>query len=304
MNREAECQSMVRYTIMPDYGGAYGWINREGTDTLGPNHADTSGWGGDHSISDELQADFAAWQTEFERATNEWEAGIALLDWPRFHERGIALARRLKAELGDAVRIYYEKPVEDPNQRNNERVEILAGGAIVETVFPRRLQTSLPDRLPNMVVSGGQTGVDRAALDWACNHRIPHGGWCPQGRRASDGPLSLKYQLRETESAGYRQRTKLNVQDSDATLILNVGELDGGTLQTQQFAERMGKPHLVVQLDQRTPDESASRIIEWLIAGKFGTLNVAGPREEKRPGIYALTLSVLDRCTASPEEKA
>lgn len=304
MNREAECQSIVRYTIMPDYGGAYGWINREGTDALGPNHADTSGWCGDHSISDELQADFAAWQTEFEAAPMDRDAGIALLDWPRFHERGMALARRLKAELGDAVRIYYEKPVEDPNQCINERVEILAGGAIVETVFRRRLQTSLPDWLPNMVVSGGQTGVDRAALDWACNHRIPHGGWCPQGRRASDGPLSLKYQLRETESAGYRQRTKLNVQDSDATLILNVGELDGGTQQTLQFAERMGKPHLVVQLDQRGPDESAGCITEWLITGKFGTLNVAGPREEKRPGIYELTRSVLDRCTASPEEKA
>ena len=304
MNREAERQSMVRYTIMPDYGGAYGWINREGTDTLGPNHADTTGWGGDHPISEELQEAFAAWQTEFERATNEWEAGIALLDWPRFHERGMALARRLKAELGDAARIYYEKPCEDPNQRINERVEILADGTVVETVFPRRLQTSLPNWLPNTVVSGGQTGVDRAALDWACNHRIPHGGWCPQGRRASDGPLSVKYQLRETESAGYRQRTKLNVQDSDATLILNLGELDGGTLQTQQFAERMGKSHLVLQLDQCAPDESAGRITEWLIAGRFSTLNVAGPREEKRPGIYALTLSVLHRCTASPEEKA
>lgn len=304
MNREAERQSMVRYTIMPDYGGAYGWVNREGTDALGPNHADTSGWGGDHSISEELQEAFAAWQTEFELATNEWEAGIALLDWPRFHEQGMALARRLKAELGDAARVYYEKPVEDPNQRVNERVEILAGGAVVETVFPRRLQTSLPEWLPNKVVSGGQTGVDRAALDWACNHRIPHGGWCPQGRRASDGALSLKYQLRETESAGYRQRTKLNVQDSDATLIFNVGELDGGSLQTLQFAERMAKPHLVVQLDQGIPDESAAGITEWLIAGRFNTLNVAGPREEKRPGIYALTLSMLDRCTASPEEKA
>ena len=304
MNRETERQSMVRYTIMPDYGGAYGWINREATDALGPNHADTSGWGGDHSISEELQEAFAAWQTEFELAPNEWEAGIALVDWPRFHERGMALARRLKAELGDAARIYYEKPCEDPNQRVAERVEILADGTVVETVFPRRLQTSLPDWLPNTVVSGGQTGVDRAALDWACNHRIPHGGWCPQGRRASDDPLSLKYQLRETESAGYRQRTKLNAQDSDATLILNVGELDGGTLQTLQFAERMGKPHLVVQLDQGIPDELAGRITEWLVAGKFNTLNVAGPREEKRPGIYALTLSVLDRCAASPEEKA
>ena len=304
MNHETERQSMVRYTIMPDYGGAYGWINRDGTDTLGPNHADTCGWSGDHPISDELHEAFAAWQTEFAQAPSDWKAGIVVLDWPSFHERGMALARRLKAELGDAARVYYEKPVEDPNQSINERVELLADGTNVEIMLPRRLQTSLPDWLPNMVVSGGQTGVDRAALDWACNHRIPHGGWCPQGRRASDGPLSVKYQLRETESAGYRQRTKLNVQDSDATLILNLGELDGGTLQTQQFAERMGKSHLVVQLDQCAPDESAGRITEWLIAGRFSTLNVAGPREEKRPGIYALTLSVLDCCTASPEEKA
>jgi hypothetical protein len=295
---------MVRYTIMPDYGGAYGWVNCEGTEALGPNHADTSGWGGDHPISEELQEAFSAWQTEFELAPYEWEAGIALLDWPRFHEQGTALARRLKAELGDTAQIYYEKPIEDPNQRVNERVEILADGAVVETSFPRRLRTPHPEWLLNKVVSCGQTGVDRAALDWACSHRIPHGGWCPQGRRASDGALSLKYQLRETESAGYRQRTKLNVQDSDATLVFNLGELDGGSLQTLQFAERMAKPHLVVQLDQGIPDASAARITEWLIAGRFNTLNVAGPREEKRPGIYALTLSMLERCTASREEKA
>ena len=154
MDHEAERQSTVRYTIMPDYGGAYGWINREGTDALGPNHADTCGWGGDHPISDELQADFAAWQTEFERATNEWEAGIALLDWPRFHERGIALARRLKAELGDAVRIYYEKPVEDPNQRINERVEILADPARFVRLLNQAVITTqtptygMPDKCP------------------------------------------------------------------------------------------------------------------------------------------------------------
>lgn len=304
MNREGACESTVRYTIMPDYGGAYGWINRKGTDTLGPNHADSTGWEGDHPISEDLQEAFAAWQKAFERAPNEWGVCIALLDWLQFHERGLALARRLKAELGDAARIFYRKPIEDPNQRINERVEILSGGAVVETAPPRRLRASSPDWLPKTIVSGGQTGVDRAALDWVCHHRIPHGGWCPQGRRASDGTLSLKYQLRETESAGYRQRTKLNVRDSDATLILNVGELEGGTLRTQQFAERMAKPHLVIQLDHGAPDQSADRIIEWLVAGNFSTLNVAGPREEKRPGIYALALSVLDRCMVSPEEKA
>lgn len=294
----------VRYTIMPDYGGAYGWINREGTDALGPNHADTCGWGGDHPISDELQAAFAAWQTEFECAPMDHEAGIAILDWVRYHARGIALTNRLKAELGDAASVYYEKPVEDPNQRLHERVEVLLDGSVVEKDIPRRLQTALSDWFPQMIVSGGQTGVDRAALDWACNHRIPHGGWCPHGRRASDGSLSMKYQLRETESAGYRQRTKLNVQDSKATLILNVGELDGGTLQTVLFAERMGRPNFVVQLDQCVPDEAAARIVQWLTAGRFSTVNVAGPREEKRPGVYALALSVLDRCTAFPEAMA
>ena len=303
MNREAERQSMVRYTIMPDYGGAYGWINQHGPeDELGPNHADTCSWSSDHPISDELQAEFSAWQMEFESGTRE-QKGRSVFDWPRFHEIGMALTRRVKAELGDAARVFYEKPMEDPNRRIQERVELLSDGSIVEC-FSQRLKFPFPEWFPRMIVSGGQTGVDRAALDWACNHHIPHGGWCPQGRRASDGALSVKYQLRETESAGYRQRTKLNVQDSDATLILNVGELDGGSLQTLQFAERMGKPNLVVQLDQCAPDKSAGRITEWLIVGKFCTLNVAGPREEKRPGIYALTLSVLDRCTASPEEKA
>ncbi len=140
MNREAERQSMVRYTIMPDYGGAYGWINRNGPeDALGPNHADTCGWSGDHPISDELQANFAAWQMEFESGT--WEQkGRSIFDWPRFHEIGMALTRRLKAELGDTARIYYEKPMEDPNRRIQERVELLSDGSIIEC-FPQRLSS-------------------------------------------------------------------------------------------------------------------------------------------------------------------
>ena len=98
---------------------------------------------------------------------------------------------------------------------------------------------------PQKIVSGGQTGVDRAALDWARQHHIDHGGWCPKGRLASDGVIPTDYLLHETESSGYRQRTKRNVQDSDATLILSMGELDGGTLQTVEFAKRLKKPYLV-----------------------------------------------------------
>lgn len=153
---------------------------------------------------------------------------------------------------------------------------------------------------PRTIVSGGQTGADRAALDWAIGHRIAHGGWCPKGRVAADGPLALFYQLRETESAGYRQRTKRNVQDSDATLIFNIGEFDGGTQQTVRFAETLKKPHRFFQLDQTKLEDIALEVVQWLKQGQYAVLNIAGPREEKRPGIYAAVLSVLDLCIAQP----
>ena len=146
------------------------------------------------------------------------------------------------------------------------------------------------------IVSGGQTGADRAALDLACHNSIAHGGWCPKGRLAADGPLPLRYQLRETESTGYRQRTKLNVKDSDATLVFNIGALDGGTLQTVRFAQTLKKPYRVFQLDQDNLEGVAQEIRVWLAPEGFIVINVAGPREEKRPGIYALVISVLDLC--------
>ena len=104
------------------------------------------------------------------------------------------------------------------------------------------------------------------------------------------------FQLRETESADYRPRTRLNVRDSDATLIFNTGDVDGGTLQTVSFAETMNKPYRVFQLDGGDLAPAALQVVEWLKQGQFATLNIAGPREEKRPGIYALVTSVLDLC--------
>ena len=150
--------------------------------------------------------------------------------------------------------------------------------------------------LIDKIVSGGQTGADRAALDWALQRGVAHGGWCPKGRLASDGPLPERYLLRETESAGYRQRTKLNVRDSDATLIFNTGVLDGGTLQTVRFAQTLGKPHFVVQIDEPAQESVPQRIRVWLTEGQFRVLNVAGPREEKRPGVYACVAVMLDAC--------
>jgi hypothetical protein len=154
----------------------------------------------------------------------------------------------------------------------------------------------LPAWLPKTIVSGGQAGVDRAALDWAIAHQIPHSGWCPLGRRAEDGPLAEKYQLRETESHGYRQRTRLNVRDSDATLILNLGELSGGSQATVAICQELRRPYLLVQLDQQAPEIHVGQVTKWLRKGRFSVLNVAGPREGKRPDAYRQALSLLEQC--------
>ena len=150
------------------------------------------------------------------------------------------------------------------------------------------------------IISGGQTGADRAALDFAIAHGIPHGGWCPLGRRAEDGVLDPRYRLRETESKNYRQRTRRNVADSDATLILNLGELANGSLATRQLAERANKPVRVVALDAGDLATEAARVHEWLAGNAIAVLNVAGPRESKRPGIYRNALAFLELLHAAP----
>ncbi|WP_457665119.1 putative molybdenum carrier protein [Thiolapillus sp.] len=133
------------------------------------------------------------------------------------------------------------------------------------------------------IVSGGQTGVDRAALDVALQLGLPCGGWCPKGRLALDGPLEERYPLHETESADYAVRTRLNVRDSDATLILNCGELTGGTAYTLRVAEKLGRPVLVQDMDH---GEDTAQVHAWLATHRVHVLNVAGPRENKCPGIY------------------
>ena len=132
--------------------------------------------------------------------------------------------------------------------------------------------------------------MDRAGLDAALDLGIPCGGWCPKGRRAVDGMIPAKYPLMETESRDYAERTRLNVLDSDGTLILNVEELGGGTEYTVNIAEREGKPFLVVALDQ-SPNPQA--VIDWIEQNNIHILNVAGPREEKYPGIHDQAVSFL-----------
>ena len=140
------------------------------------------------------------------------------------------------------------------------------------------------------IISGGQTGVDRAALDAAIELGIPHGGWCPRGRTAEDGIIPDGYRLRETKSPGYAERTERNVLDGDATLILYRGRLSGGTQLTAQLAEQHGRPCLLVDLDA---PPSRDEVCRWLEDHAVETLNVAGPRESQSPGIDVMACTFL-----------
>jgi hypothetical protein len=151
---------------------------------------------------------------------------------------------------------------------------------LIEALHARRAG----GRFPARVVSGGQTGVDRGALDAAVAAGLPVGGWCPRGRRAEDGEIPGTYPLRETPSAAWDQRTEWNVRDSDATLILHRGALSGGTLRTAEVAARLGRPCLQVDLG-KGPDPGA--VARWLQGQRVAVLNVAGPRENGASGIAA-----------------
>ncbi len=140
------------------------------------------------------------------------------------------------------------------------------------------------------IVSGGQTGVDRAALDAAAAAGLERGGWVPLGRRAEDGPIAAAYPMRETDSPEYAVRTRRNVADSDATLILTRGPLSGGTRLTVEIARALARPHRVVDVERPV---GVAETRDWLIAEAVRVLNIAGPRESTAPGIHARALRFL-----------
>lgn len=142
------------------------------------------------------------------------------------------------------------------------------------------------------IVSGGQTGVDRAALDTALELGLPVGGWCPKGRRAEDGPIDKRYPLQETESFYYPIRTEKNVLDSDGTLILTRGKPKGGTALTVKLARAHKKPYLLVDL---SAGEEVSPVRDWGKVNRIKVLNVAGPRESETPGIYDRAVCFLKK---------
>lgn len=142
------------------------------------------------------------------------------------------------------------------------------------------------------IVSGGQTGVDRAALDAAIAAGVAHGGWCPATRWAEDGPLPQRYALRETPSSDPAQRTAWNVRDSDGTLILTLGaNLQGGTLLTLQTAEHLGRPSLWLHEASLVPQQMAR---DWFHQHGIQVLNIAGSRESEEPGVYLWAREIVE----------
>src|SRR5438477_3503455 len=135
------------------------------------------------------------------------------------------------------------------------------------------------------IISGGQTGADRAVLDFAVAHRIPHGGWCPCGRVAEDGTIPCRYQLIETPSADSAQRTEWNVRDSDGTVIFSLApKLSGGSKKTFEFAHQYQKPCLHLS-GEREGADAAKKLSQFLAEHRIKILNVAGSRESEEPGI-------------------
>lgn len=140
------------------------------------------------------------------------------------------------------------------------------------------------------ILSGGQTGVDRAALDSAMSLGFRCGGWCPRGRRAEDGRISSRYPLRETPSEDYEQRTEWNVRDADGTLIIGRGEPTGGTALTIELAKKVRKPLLLRDLDD---EQDVNSVRAWISQHRLRSLNIAGPRESTAPGIYDDAMTLL-----------
>jgi len=152
------------------------------------------------------------------------------------------------------------------------------------------------------IISGGQTGADRAALDVAIDLGIPHGGWIPKGRKTERGHLPSKYRLQEMPTDSYPARTEQNVKDSDGTLIISHGELTGGSDFTREMAQKHNKPWMHVDANQLSVEAAVQFVRAWISGNEIKVLNVAGPRASKDPKIYATTRVILRAVLSSGNE--
>jgi hypothetical protein len=155
------------------------------------------------------------------------------------------------------------------------------------------------------ILSGGQTGADRAGLDVAIRHRMPYGGWCPKGRRAEDGPLGGQYELIETPSTNYIQRTEWNVRDSDGTVVFTLApNASGGSLRTIEFAAEQGKPCLHLARSRHSGEAPALLLHRFIAQHGIRTLNAAGSRESKEPGIYRWVTGVIENAFFGRQDRS
>ncbi|VAW18959.1 FIG00495883: hypothetical protein [hydrothermal vent metagenome] len=143
------------------------------------------------------------------------------------------------------------------------------------------------------IISGGQTGVDRGALDAAFEAGFACGGWCPEGRMAEDGPIDNKYPLKAVPGGNYSGRTKMNVRDSDATLIIYHKELTGGTLLTRNYAQKINKPLFLYEIDSSSATASIDEVTDWVKHNNVIILNVAGPRQSEWQDGYSVAKNLI-----------
>jgi Circularly permutated YpsA SLOG family len=144
------------------------------------------------------------------------------------------------------------------------------------------------------IVSGGQTGVDRAALDAALRCGIESGGWCPTGRLDELGRIPDRYPIKELENGGFTERTLQNVKDSDGTVIIYPGKLSGGTEQTLHFCVEQPRPHELIDASKVSTEKAAQLIADFVRENKIDALNVAGPRASEWPKGYDYASRALD----------
>ena len=144
------------------------------------------------------------------------------------------------------------------------------------------------------IVSGGQTGVDRAALDAALKNNTKCGGWCPEGRQADDGIIPPHYPVVEFDGAGYKERTRQNVIDSDGTVIIYFDTLSGGTEDTLLFCLIQKMPYLLIDAAELSPERTAARIQKFVTGNSIRTLNIAGPRASGEPLAYPFSLKAMN----------
>ena len=299
LESEEEASFVPVLTVMADYGCApFLWLVDCPEDRgVGRNVCDGMYWDESFPITEELWRKFADWAREFDRTP------LFRVDFDAHNVRGRQLTRWLKEEVGEKYRVVYVNSFEQPGRRYwGDRTEFLADG---DCLPRRRLYAYRPRSKPfhfcRYILSSGQTGAERAALDFAIRHGYSHGGWALPGREAADGVIVSKYQLIELPEGGSRQCIRRNMGYSDGMLIVNLCEMGRSTQVAQAMAESeyVGyKTKLIVQLDPGVTPDAVDSVLKWLHEWSINTLYITGPQESERPGIYGLTMELLEAVDA------